>query len=135
MLTHLLDTSVYSQRLRPRPVPQVVVRWQECGDSALAISAICESELLYGLEKRNSDRLWREYRDFLEDRLALLAVDKQVAARFGRLKAEQEQLGEPRAEFDLLIAATALAHNLIVATLNPRHFEGLSGLVVEDWSK
>lgn len=134
MLTHLLDTSVYSQRLRPKPLESVVRRWQKCGDSTLAISAICEAELIFGLEKRNSDRLWVEYREFLEDRLALLPIDKQVAARFGRLKSEQERIGQPRADFDLLIAATAAVHNLTLATLNPRHFEGLTGLIVENWS-
>lgn len=36
--------------------------------------------------------------------------------------------------FDLLIAATALSHRLILATLNARHFDGIPGLHVEDWS-
>lgn len=132
-ITHLLDTSVYSQRLRPRPLPGVVRRWRALGDAALAIPAMAEAELLYGLEKKQSDRLWREYRDFLEDRLTVLAVDKAVAAVFGRLKAEKEAAGAPRADFDLWIAATALHHGLILATLNGRHFHDLSGLRVEDW--
>lgn len=134
MPTHLLDTGIYSQRLRPRPLVQVVERWKKLGDDALAISSVCEAELLYGLEKRNSKRLWTEYREFLENRLLLLPVDKTVAAIFGRLKAGQERLGRPRADFDLLIAATALAHGLILATLNSRHFGDLPGLSVEDWS-
>jgi predicted nucleic acid-binding protein len=32
-----------------------------------------------------------------------------------------------------LIAATAKAHNLILATRNVRHFDHLSGLTVENW--
>jgi predicted nucleic acid-binding protein len=35
----------------------------------------------------------------------------------------------------LLIAATAKAHSFILATLNPRHFIGIEGLAVEDWSR
>ncbi len=132
-ITHLLDTSVYSQRLRPHPLPVVIRRWRELGDSALAIPAIAEAELLYGLEKKQSDRLWREYRDYLEDRLTVLAVDKGVAAVFARLKAEQEAAGLPRADFDLLIAATALHHGLVLATLNVRHFQDFPGLRLEDW--
>ena len=132
-LTHLLDTSVYSQRLRPQPHPGVVQRWRSFGDQRLAISAICEAELLYGLEKRQSARLWQEYHAALENALTLLPIDKPTAGIYARLKAQQEASGEPRADFDLLIAATALAHNLIVATGNPRHFVGLPGLVVEDW--
>jgi len=134
-MTHLLDTSVYSQRLRPRPVPAVVHHWEDLGDASLAVSAICEAELLYGLARKGSERLWKEYREFLENRLPILPVDSSVATRFADLKAEMEQKGAPRADFDLLIAATALSRNLIVATLNFRHFDGIPGLTVEDWNE
>jgi tRNA(fMet)-specific endonuclease VapC len=133
MLTHLLDTSVYSQRLRPHPLPAVVKHWQRLGDDALCISAICEAEILFGLEKRNAPRLWTEYRHYLEDKLALIAVDKSVVIRFGQLKTEMEARGAPRADFDLLIAATALSRRLILATCNPKHFGGIDSLRVEDW--
>jgi len=131
--THLLDTSVYCQRLKPLPHPGVVRRWSQLGDHRLAVSAVCEAELLYGLEKRNSTRLWQEYRAALENKLTLYPVDAGVAQRFAMLKSHMERLGEPRADFDLLIAATALRHDLILATGNLRHFEGLPGLRVENW--
>ncbi len=34
---------------------------------------------------------------------------------------------------DLVIAATALAHELPVVTRNPTHFERVEGLKVESW--
>ncbi len=135
MISHLLDTSVYSQRLRPKPVPGVVAHWRRLGDSCLAISGICEAEVCFGLARRDSPRLWREYREFLENRLVLLPVEKAVAEMYGRLKAAMESGGEPRADFDLLIAATALEHGLVLATLNLRHFKGIPGLRVEDWGR
>lgn len=131
---YLLDTSVYSQRLRPMPLPEVVRRWRTQGDARLAISVICEAELLYGLEKRRSERLWREYRSYLKDRLLCIPVDLQVARIYGDLRARLASGGSPRADFDLLIAATALAHKLKLATLNVRHFADIPGLNVEDWS-
>lgn len=130
----LLDTSVYSQRLRPKPAPGVVARWKQAGDQALAISVICEAELLYGLEKRKSERLWTEYDIYLKDRLVTLPVDRPVAEAYAKLRAELEGKGEPRADFDLIIAATALAYRLCLATLNTRHFQGIPGLQVEDWN-
>jgi len=36
---------------------------------------------------------------------------------------------------DLLIAVTAKAKGLILATLNIRHFNIIPGLAVEDWSQ
>lgn len=133
-ITHLLDTNVYSQRLRPTPVAETVRRWRELGDARLCISAICEAEILYGLEKRDSVRLWQEYDAFLKDRLVVLPVDRNVAARYAMIKVACESVGQPRADFDLLIAANALAHGLTLATLNIRHFHGIPDLRVEDWS-
>lgn len=104
------------------------------GDAHLAISAVCEAELLYGLQRRNTPRLWSEYHDFLENRLVLLPVDASVARAYGELRAKLDEAGTPRSQLDLLIAATAISHGLTLATLNVRHFKGLPGLLVEDWS-
>ncbi|MBI4027754.1 MAG: type II toxin-antitoxin system VapC family toxin [Verrucomicrobia bacterium] len=52
-----------------------------------------------------------------------------------KLYARERKAGRTRPDFDLLIAATAKAHNLILATLNIRHFAAIEGLAVEDWSK
>lgn len=54
MISHLLDTCVYSQRLRPKPLVGVMDRWRNLGDESLAISGICEAELRYGLARKNS---------------------------------------------------------------------------------
>lgn len=133
-LTHLLDTSVYCQPLKPRPLPGVEHRWRALGDDALAVSVICEAEILYGIELKSSARLLALYDQLLRNRLALLPVDAAVAKSFSQLKAAARKKGFAASDFDLLIAATAKAHGLIVATLNLRHFDGLPGLAVEDWS-
>lgn len=48
-LTHLLDTSVYSQPLKQRPDANVISRWNRVGDTACAVSAVCEAEILFGI--------------------------------------------------------------------------------------
>ncbi len=134
-LTHLLDTSVYCQPLQPKPLPSVQSRWRALGDEALAISAVCEAELLYGLELKQSRKLVAQYQALLKNRLHLLPVDAAVAGSFSQIKAAAKQKGQARSDFDFLIAATAKAHALILVTLNYRHFAGIEGLAVEDWSK
>jgi tRNA(fMet)-specific endonuclease VapC len=134
MVTHLLDTSVYSQRLRRQPVGGVIRRWSALGDGKLAISSICEAELLFGLEKKNSVRLWAEYDDYLKFKLIVLSLDRNVIETYARLKAELQSSGMSVSEFDLLIGATALAHGLKLATLNAKHFTVIPGLIVEDWT-
>lgn len=94
----------------------------------MAISAICESELLYGLKKRNSSRLWTEYHTYLENKLLILPVDQTVAKVYAQLLVESEAMGQSRGDLDLFIAATALANGLQVATLNQKHFVGIPGL-------
>lgn len=134
MVTHLLDTSVYSQRLRRKPAPKVIHRWGTLGDSKLAIATICEAELLFGLEKKNSERLWLEYDQYLKHKLIVLPLDRNTVKTYARIKAELQSGGINIGEFDLLIGATALANGLKLATLNVKHFSKIPQLVVEDWS-
>ena len=134
-LSHLLDTSVYCQPIKPRPLESVRERWTHLGDDSLAISAICEAEVLYGLELKKSQRLNGLYDALLKERLRVLTVDSGVAKHFASLKAWAKVNGRALSDFDLLVSATARAHDLTLATLNVRHFQGLPGLTVEDWSE
>ncbi|MFT5837087.1 MAG: tRNA(fMet)-specific endonuclease VapC [Candidatus Azotimanducaceae bacterium] len=134
MITHLLDTSVYSQRLRRQPIEGVIRRWSALGDAKLAISTICEAELLFGLEKKNSARLWAEYDHYLKHKLIVLPVDRKVIEVYARTKAELLASGVTVGEFDLLIGATSLANGIKLATLNMKDFAKVPGLVAEDWA-
>ena len=118
MVTHLLDTSVYSQRIRKAPDSAVITRWKELGDALLAISSVCEAELLFGLTKRRSDRLWLEYEEFLKDHLTQIPFGSAEARVYAEAKNRLMAAGTPIGELDLMIGATALAHGLVVATLN-----------------
>ena len=133
-MSHLLDTSVYSQPIRKAPLRSVQRRWAALGDRSLSTSVICEAEVLQGLEAKDSDRLWRAYRSVLKDRVQVLPVDIRVAEHYARVQAASARAGRTRPAFDLLIAATALVHKLTLATCNVRHFEGIEGLSVEDWA-
>ena len=58
-----------------------------------------------------------------------------LIGRLGDRESEVVRRGDfSSSDFDVLIAATAKTHGLTVATLNVRHFEGVHGLAVEDWS-
>ena len=134
-VTHLLDTTVYCQPLRKKPLPKVVARWKSLGDTALCVSVLCEAEVLRGLEAKSSPRLWDRYRNLLEGRLPILEVTVEVARSYASLAGPLIRNGNPRPVVDLMIAATAKRSGLILATLNARHFEGIEGLAVEDWSR
>jgi tRNA(fMet)-specific endonuclease VapC len=111
-----------------------VRRWSAAGDASLAISIVCEAEVLYGLEKKDADRLWVEYREFLQNKLVILPLDRKVIEIYAKTKAEIQASGHTVGEFDLLIAATALANQLTIATMNVRDFSKVPNLRFEDWS-
>jgi predicted nucleic acid-binding protein len=65
--------------------------------------------------------------------LPVLPVTLEVARFHSRLWAGLQQRGEIIAPHDLLIAATALAHNLTLITDNHRHFGRIEGLKISTW--
>ena len=60
--------------------------------------------------------------------VTVLPIDAEVCDIFGRERGRLRQRGTMIGDFDLLIAATALRHDLGLGTNNRRHFEVVEGL-------
>lgn len=134
-MSWLLDTSVYSQLLRRQAVVPALERWQSVGDKACRISAATRAEIEWGLHFEDNPRRWKLYREQLRTRLDCLPTDEAVWSQFSVIKARQRRIGEAVSDLDMIIAATAIRHELIVATLNTRDFARIEGLRWEDWSR
>lgn len=132
-MTHLLDTSICSQPLKRRSHASALSRWDALGANA-ATSVACLAEIEWGLAKLSSERLWLGYRNDILPSLTMLPTDRETWSQFAVMKARQHALGQPVSDLDLLIAASAVQHNLILASLNTRHFALVEGLRWEDWS-
>ena len=132
-ITHLLDTSVYSQPIKKIPLKTVTDRWKTIGDRNLCISIFCETELLQGLEMKKSNNLWNAYNLILKDSLPVIDFTMEAAKIYAKIQADCVKRGRTRPVFDLLIASTAIAKNLILATCNYKDFKDIPGLKVEDW--
>ena len=118
----VLDTSVVIAE-DVTPIPGV-----------LAISTVTLAELHFGVLVAKSagvraERLRRL--SILQRRFDALPLDEVVAASFGRLAAAVVEAGrQPRRRtMDLLIAATAHAHDAALYTRNPDDFGGLEDLI------
>jgi len=133
-MTHLLDTSVCCQPLKAAPRPEALLRWDALGNSA-ATSVTCLAEMEWGLHKLASPRRWQQYLEVVVPSLHPILPDRDTWSLWATLKARQQRLGRPIEDLDLLIAATAMQHRLILATLNSRHFAVIEGLRWEDWSR
>ena len=118
----LLDTVVVSELRKTRPNPRVISWMRGLRETDVFLSVVTIGEIERGIRKvRDSDfavALTRWLEDLLRfygDRI--LPVTPDIARRWGRLSAD---IGHDGA--DLLVAATAAAHGLTVATRNVRHF-------------
>lgn len=103
-------------------------------DGDLGISAITLAELHFGVlvARDSATRAQRLRRlSILQRRFDPLPVDEAVANSYGQLAAAVVEAGrQPRARtMDLLIAATAHAHDARLYTRNPGDFRGLNDLV------
>jgi tRNA(fMet)-specific endonuclease VapC len=99
----------------------------------IALSTLVMAELDYGAKvsqksKENIEKLYR----FL-DVVQIVPFDIECAKMFGTIKSKLRMIGKPTGEVDALIAATAIAHDAILATANKRHFENIEGLKLEVW--
>lgn len=122
----LLDTSVAIAILNGE---QAVC--DKARDERVHLSATVVGELRYGAacSSRPADNLARI--DKLAD-LAVLSVDDGTARIYAALRFAQRKKGRPVGENDLWIAATAVQHQLRLATRDA-DFEAIDGLVLERW--
>jgi len=136
-MRYLLDTNIVSEVSKPRP-DATVVAWLDTHELDCAVSTITLAELRYGIERlpegkrrRQLERDFDFFRQDLGDRV--IAFDEAEAAEWGRYATRLErELGRDAQRNvgikDSQIAATALAHRLIVVTRNTDHFPRIDTL-------
>lgn len=135
-MNYLLDTNQWSY-LQERH-PQVIAHVRQLPDDAtLFMSVASQAELLTGIElvtnTRREEQLRRLYWEVITMATEILPVTSEVAQRFAKVHAALRRKGRPVETNDIWIAATALVHNLILAT-SDEHFRYIDGLSVEDWT-
>jgi predicted nucleic acid-binding protein len=121
----LADTNVLSELPRPRPNARVV-RWF-AEQETVHLSVVTLEELAFGVARSTPtarSRLGRWLDALLEARPIVLDVTPAIARVSGELRATREARGRRVAQADMLIAATALAHGLTLATRNTKDFDG-----------
>lgn len=99
----------------------------------IVVCSIVKAELFYGaMKSRHPERNLAKQQKFL-DRFRSLPFDDNAAERYGHIRARLEKAGTPIGPNDLLIAATALAHQVILVSHNTDEFKRVEGLDLEDW--
>ena len=132
-MKYLLDTDISIYILREQP-PAVAARFKRLRTDAIGISAIAMAELAFGAAKGTSPRNRERLAAFLST-LSIVPFDAEAASAYGDLRAELERRGKPIGSMDLLIAAHALALDVVLVTNNEREFKRVPGLRVENWMR
>lgn len=131
MVRYLLDTNVLSDLLR-NPAGRAARRLAVVGEAVVCTSIVVACELRYGAAKKGSPQLSERVETLLES-LEVLPLDKDADRRYAEIRSDLDRLGQPIGPNDLLIAAHALALDLIVVTDNVEEFGRVPGLSTENW--
>jgi tRNA(fMet)-specific endonuclease VapC len=107
------------------PAVQTLARLSTDG---LAVSIIAVAEIYEGaFGTPDPDVTLTDFREFLRA-YAILPLTDPIAERFAGLRAQSRPQGQLIPDMDLLIAATAMYHDLTLLTRNIRHFARIPDL-------
>lgn len=135
----LLDTNCLSEVVRVHPDPHVMAWFEAVDEGLLYVSVLTLGEIRKGLatlaqsKRRSRLETWLEVELRARFSGRTLAVDAGIADRWGLLAAEAKSRGRALSVVDGLLAATALHHNLTVASRNVGDFAITGVSVVDPW--
>jgi predicted nucleic acid-binding protein len=135
-LRYLLDTNVISQLTKEQPnkVSQWIIEQDE-NDFFLSVATLLE--LRTGVELKPPGKKRKELEHWLVHTLPtrfddrIVPIEKHTADLCGRIIARSQIEGWRMESMDALIGATAMVHDMTLATLNRKHFERLGVELVE----
>jgi len=125
----LIDTNVLSELSRTKPDPRVS-RWAASISLPVSVSVVTLEEIHYALAWRPNPRIRAWFDRFFAESCEVLPVTEAIARRAGELRGRLRVEGWQRTQADMLLAATAQAHQLSLATRNSRDFEGCGIAIV-----
>jgi predicted nucleic acid-binding protein len=136
----LLDTNVLLEVTKPRP-DEGVLKWLHgLDEDRTFISIISIAEIRRGIALMDSGRKRDALGEWLTHDLSqrfekrTIPVEGPVALAWGDLMALAKRSGRGLASMDGLIAATAVAHQLTLATRNTKDFEGFAIDIIDPWA-
>ena len=131
---YVLDTCICAEFLRGR-LPETFKSFKRSSPAVFKIPAVVLAELKFGVEISA-----RVEENRLETALFVLPFevfpfDARCSSEYAKIRAHLKRAGKTIGPNDLLIAATALAHDATLVTLNDREFKRVPGLRIEYWDE
>lgn len=120
-MNFLCDTNILSEAMKRVPYPHVRLWLDE--QHPIIVSAITVEEIYFGLSYKDAKCQLAWFENFIQTRCQVLPITPAIAKQSGIWRGQFRKRGINRAQADFLIAATALVHNLTLATRHTRDFE------------
>lgn len=135
-MSYLVDANVLSEPTKPRPDASVV-QWLREHEREIAVDPVILGEIRFGillLPRGKRRRRLEAWFDEGVNRVHCIPWDATTGLRWAQLLASLRKSGLAMPIKDSLIASTALAHGLTVATRNRDDFEKARVAVVDPFS-
>jgi predicted nucleic acid-binding protein len=120
----LLDTCLISELAKVKPDKRVIDWLTNENETNFYVSVLAFGELHKGIEKLPESRKKEDLHIWVENDLKerfrnrIIGVDLNIFSIWGKVQGIAEGKGRPMPAIDALIAATGIAHDLVVVTRN-----------------
>lgn len=131
-MIYLLDSNVCIQLLNGRH-RGLIDRFHRQDPQDIVLCSMVKGELQRGALRSQRIELNLQRLETFFAPLKSLPFDDTAAEHYARIGADLSRRGTPIGPNDLIIAATALAHNATLITHNTGEFGRVQGLRMEDW--
>ena len=131
-VAYMLDTNIASFVIKDS-IPGLRTHVRRFRVNQIAVSVVTEAELLYGLARKpEATRLKPRVLEFL-NAVKILPWTSDAAEHYASTRASLERTGRSLDDLDMMIAAHALAEDVILVT-NDAAFRWIGHLKTEDWT-
>jgi tRNA(fMet)-specific endonuclease VapC len=131
-MDYLLDTNIISATLKQNQTVLEKTRLIRRFGGKTYISTINYYEVKRGLLASQASHKLRLFHQLLQDYEVLGIDEVPVLEKAAAIYVELKQRGELLPDADILIAAVAQVHDLVLVT-DDNHFNRISGLRLENW--
>ncbi|WP_165172401.1 type II toxin-antitoxin system VapC family toxin [Adlercreutzia sp. ZJ242] len=131
---YMLDTNICVDFLRGR-LPYALKMLRESDPQLFKVPAMVEAELRLGACKSAHPMKNRQAVEQFLAAFDVIPFCSLCAGAYARVRADLERKGLVIGPNDLVIAATALAHDAVLVTNNCREFMRVEGLQIEAWEE
>jgi tRNA(fMet)-specific endonuclease VapC len=131
---YLLDANACIHILR-NSSPTLLERFQRHAPAEIKLCSVVKAELIYGAQRsariEKNFALLRRFFSVFESH----PFDDESAEHYGRIRVALERTGNIIGPNDLMIAAIAMARELVLVTHNTEEFSRVTSLRLEDWEE